>query len=50
MSNRKSIANLELINETSRQLNQRLRLTDTMRELAAIMTQSFHAEEVAFSY
>ncbi|MCI3196168.1 sensor domain-containing diguanylate cyclase [Bacillus sp. HU-1818] len=43
-----SIANLELINETSRQLNQRLRLTDTMKDLTARIIESFHAEEVGF--
>ncbi|MEC1663921.1 diguanylate cyclase domain-containing protein [Bacillus halotolerans] len=43
-----SIANLELINETSRRLNQRLTLTDTMNDLAVRMAESFHAEEVGF--
>ncbi|MCY8373690.1 diguanylate cyclase [Bacillus inaquosorum] len=43
-----SIANLELINETSRRLNQRLTLTDTMNDLAVRMAESFQAEEVGF--
>lgn len=43
-----SIANLELINETSRRLNQRLTLEDTMNDLAVRMAESFQAEEVGF--
>ncbi|MGF7532243.1 diguanylate cyclase [Bacillus mexicanus] len=43
-----SITNLELINETSRRLNQGLTLTDTMNDLAVRMAESFQAEEVGF--
>jgi diguanylate cyclase (GGDEF)-like protein len=44
------IKNLQLINETSHQLNKSLRLTETMRDLSKRMIDYFEADEVGFFY
>jgi diguanylate cyclase (GGDEF)-like protein len=45
---RKLIADLQLINETSHQLNTSLRLTDTMKFICGRIIKSFDAREVGF--
>ncbi|CAM3966835.1 diguanylate cyclase [Mesobacillus thioparans] len=45
---RKLIADLQLINETSHQLNTSLRLTDTMKFICGQIIKSFDAREVGF--
>ncbi|WP_079510072.1 sensor domain-containing diguanylate cyclase [Mesobacillus jeotgali] len=45
---RKLIADLQLINETSHQLNTSLRLTDTMKFICSQIIKSFNAREVGF--
>lgn len=45
---RKLIADLQLINETSHQLNTSLRLTDTMKFICGQIIKSFNAQEVGF--
>lgn len=45
---RKLIADLQLINETSHQLNSSLRLTDTINFICKQIIKSFKAEEVGF--
>lgn len=45
---RKLIADLQLINETSHQLNTSLRLTDTMKFICGQIVKSFEAQEVGF--
>jgi diguanylate cyclase (GGDEF)-like protein len=45
---RKLIADLQLINETSHQLNSSLRLTDTMKFICGQIIKSFNAQEVGF--
>lgn len=45
---RKLIADLQLINETSHQLNSSLRLTDTINFICGQIIKSFKAEEVGF--
>jgi diguanylate cyclase (GGDEF)-like protein len=45
---RKLIADLQLINETSHQLNTSLRLTDTMKFICGQILTSFKAQEVGF--
>lgn len=45
---RKLVADLQLINETSHQLNTSLRLTDTMKFICAQILKSFKAQEVGF--
>lgn len=45
---RKLIADLQLINETSHQLNSSLRLTDTMKFICGQIVKSFKAQEVGF--
>ncbi|MEC0669837.1 GGDEF domain-containing protein [Bacillus haynesii] len=44
------ISNLELINETSHQLNRTKRLSDMMKSLSERLISSFGAEEVGFFY
>jgi diguanylate cyclase (GGDEF)-like protein len=45
---RKLVADLQLINETSHQLNTSLRLTDTMKFICGQILKSFKAQEVGF--
>lgn len=45
---RKLVADLQLINETSHQLNTSLRLTDTMKFICGRIIKSFDAREVGF--
>ena len=45
---RRLIADLQLINETSHQLNSSLRLTDTMNFICGQILKSFNAQEVGF--
>ncbi|MCM3666029.1 diguanylate cyclase [Mesobacillus subterraneus] len=45
---RKLVADLQLINETSHQLNTSLRLTDTMSFICGQILKSFKAQEVGF--
>lgn len=45
---RKLISDLQLINETSHQLNTSLRLTDTMKFICGQILKSFKAQEVGF--
>lgn len=45
---RNLIADLQLINETSHQLNTSLRLTDTMKFICGQIIKSFNAQEVGF--
>lgn len=47
---KKLVEDLQLINETSHQLNKNLRLTDTMEYMSDRIIQSFSAEEVGFFY
>jgi diguanylate cyclase (GGDEF)-like protein len=45
---RQVISELQLINETSQQLNSNLRLTDTMKYMSNQIKQTFNAQEVGF--